>query len=127
MRNLGQLINTNTNQNSASLLPRVPQNIQLANPGIHQIRPVVSPVTMAPGQITLATGGMGIRPGITMASVIRPALQFQTINSPTVPGGQTKVGLDKVGLGQNIFICCLPTQNFEARSVGKKKKNFRSL
>ena len=55
------------------------------------MRPVVSQVTMAPGQFTLATGGLGIRPGVTMASVIRPALQLQTINSLAVPGGQTKV------------------------------------
>ena len=54
---------------------------------------------MAPGQFPLATGGLGIRPGATMTSVIRPGIQLQTISSLPVHGGQTKVR-DKL-----LFIC----------------------
>lgn len=102
----GQLINTNNNQNGSSLLPKVTPHVQLANSGMQQVRPVVNPGPMVPGQISLAAGGMGLRPGVTMTSMIRPTgtLQFQTINS----GGQTKVKLlmwDKFSHEHDIGHC----------------------
>ena len=84
----GQIISTDNSQNGSSLLPKVTQ-VQLTNPCVQQVRP---------GQISLAAGGMGIRPGVTMASMIRPTLQFQAIAS----GGQQKVSLIRVPRELNI-------------------------
>ena len=71
-------------------MPKAP-HIQLSNPTVQNVRPPWNSLAVHANQITSASNVAGIRPAVTMASVIRPTLQLQAVTS----GCPTKVGIQK--------------------------------